>query len=61
MNLWTGLLLLPGFAVGLFKTGPFAWNGVLAFWVPAVVFGIWFNLMIVAMLAAIKRDALAEA
>jgi hypothetical protein len=61
MNLWTGVLLLPGFAVGLFKTGPFAWNGVLAFWVPAVVFGIWFNLMIVAMLAAIKRDALAEA
>ena len=59
MNLWTGVLLLPGFAVGLFKIGPFAWNGVLAFWVPAVVFGIWFNLMIVAMLAAIKRDALA--
>lgn len=59
MNLWTGVLLLPGLAVGLFKIGPFAWNGVLAFWLPAVVFGIWFNLMIFAMLAAIKRDALA--
>jgi len=58
MNLWTGVLLLPGLAIGLFKTGPFAWNGVLAFWVPAVVFGIWFNLMIFAMLGAIKRDAL---
>ncbi|WP_244917292.1 hypothetical protein [Sphingobium xenophagum] len=58
MNLWTGVLLLPGLAIGLFKTGPFAWNGALAFWLPAVVFGIWFNLMIVAMLGAIKRDAL---
>ena len=59
MNLWTGVLLLPGLAVGLFKVGPFAWNGILAFWLPAVVFGIWFNLMIFAMLAAIKRRALA--
>ncbi|WP_336971215.1 hypothetical protein [Sphingobium aromaticiconvertens] len=59
MNLWTGVLLLPGLAVGLFKVGPFAWNGVLAFWVPAVVFGIWFNLMIFAMLGSIKRNVLA--
>jgi hypothetical protein len=54
------VLLLPGFAVGLFKVGPFAWNGVIAFWVPAVVFGIWFNLMIFAMLKAIKQDVLAR-
>ncbi|WP_443486898.1 hypothetical protein [Novosphingobium aerophilum] len=59
LNLWTGVLFLPGLAVGLFKSGPFAWNGVLAFWLPAVVFGIWFNVMIFAMLAAIKRGALA--
>ena len=59
MNLWTGVLLLPGLAVGLFKVGPFAWNGALAFWMPAVVFGNWFNPMIFAMLAAIKRNALA--
>jgi len=58
MNLWTGVLLLPGLAVGLFKVGPFAWNGALAFWMPAVVFGIWFNAMIFAMLGAIKRNAL---
>lgn len=57
MNLWTGLLFLPGCVIGLFKVGPFAWNGVLAFWVPAVIFGIWFNIMIWAMLRAINRDA----
>lgn len=59
MNLWTGVLLLPGCVVGLFKVGPFAWNGALAFWMPAVVFGIWFNAMIFGMLGAIKRNALA--
>lgn len=59
LNLWTGVLLLPGLAVGLFKIGPFAWNGILAFWLPAVVFAIWFNVMIWAMLDAIKRNALA--
>jgi hypothetical protein len=61
MNLWTGVLLLPGCVVGLFKFGPFAWNGILAFWMPAVVFGIWFNIMIFAMLASLKRNSLAAA
>jgi hypothetical protein len=61
MNLWTGVLLLPGCVVGLFRIGPFAWNGALAFWMPAVVFGIWFNAMIFAMLGAVKRNALAGA
>ena len=59
INLWTGVLLLPGLAIGLFKSGLFAWNEVLAFWMPAIVFGIWFDLIIFAMLAAIKRGALA--
>lgn len=61
MNLWTGVLLLPGAAICLFKVGPFAWNGLLAFWMPAVVFTIWFNIMIWAMLRAIKRDAEGQA
>jgi len=61
MNIWTGVLLLPGCVICLFKVGPFAWNGLLAFWMPAVVFGIWFNIMIWAMMRAIKRDALGQA
>lgn len=59
VNVWTGVLSLPGCVVALFKVGPFAWNGVLAFWLPAIVFGIWINVNFWAMLNAIKRDALA--
>lgn len=44
-NLWVGVLFLPGCIIALFKSGPFAWNGVLAFWLAAVSFGLWLNLM----------------
>jgi hypothetical protein len=29
----------------LFKDGVFAWNGLLAFWLVAVFFGLWFLIM----------------
>lgn len=32
LNLWGALLYIPGGLVALFKTGAFAWNGVIAFW-----------------------------
>lgn len=43
-NLWTAFLFAAGGFVVMFKTGVFAWNGLLAFWFVAVVFGGWFNL-----------------
>jgi hypothetical protein len=56
-NLWVGMLFLPGGMVTFFKTGPFAWNGLLAFWVPAIVFGSWFTVMTPMLLRAIKQQA----
>jgi hypothetical protein len=41
-NLWVATLFVPGGMVYFFKDGPFAWNGLMAFWVPATVFGTWF-------------------
>jgi hypothetical protein len=54
MNFWMALLFLPAGLMVFFKTGPFAWNGLLSFWLPLVAFGIWFNVMIYALLRAIK-------
>lgn len=44
-NFMVGVLFFPGVFIPLFKSGPFAWNGLLAFWVPLVVFGIWTPVM----------------
>jgi hypothetical protein len=44
-NLWVAMLFMPGALVIMFKHGLFAWNGLLGWWVPAVVFGSWFLVM----------------
>lgn len=54
-NLWTAFLFLPGGLIIFFKTGAFAWNGLMAFWVVAVLFGAWFIVMSVVMMRAVKR------
>lgn len=59
MNFWMAVLFLPAGLMLFFKTGPFAWNGLLAFWMPLVAFGIWFNVMIYALFQAIKKQPVA--
>ncbi len=57
LDIWAGILASPGTLIALFKVGPFAWNGVLAFWVAAVAFGIWLNVNFWATRRAILRSA----
>lgn len=44
-TLWAAFLLLPAGFVLFVRTGPFAWNGMLAFWLVLVVFVTWFLVM----------------
>ena len=44
-NVWCGFIFAAGGLVVLFKDGVFAWNGLLAFWLVAVFFGLWFLIM----------------
>ena len=55
-NFWVALLFVAGGLITFFKTGPFAWNGLLAFWVAAVVFAAWFLVMVVMLLKAINQQ-----
>jgi hypothetical protein len=55
-NIWVGLLFTPAALAFFFKNGPFAWNGLLAFWVAAVAFLLWFVAMIGALLGAIRQQ-----
>jgi hypothetical protein len=56
-NIWYAVLGVPGCAVFLFKTGPLAWNGIFAFWIPLTVFLIWFTVTGVMLLKAIDVEA----
>lgn len=56
-NIWVGVLLTPASLIIFFKSGPFAWNGLLGFWIPAAVFGSWYIVMTVVLLRAIACEA----
>lgn len=49
-NLWMALLFLPGGFVVFFKSGPLAWNGVLAFWLVLTAFTLWLLVMSYSLL-----------
>jgi hypothetical protein len=55
-NLWIALLVMPAELIVAFKTGPFAWNGLFAFWIPMALFVLWFGLMTVTTLRAITTE-----
>jgi hypothetical protein len=55
--LWTAvseLLFVPGF---IFKTGPFAWTGILVFWTGLIIFVVWIVAMTIGVFSAIRRDS----
>ena len=54
-NLWLILLLLPGQMIFFFKIGPFAWNGLIAFWLAFSVFGLWFPVAFYLLRKAVLR------
>jgi len=55
-TLWVAVLFVPACVVALFKHGPFAWNGLLSFWIPAGITGLWANGMVFPMLKAIASQ-----
>jgi hypothetical protein len=61
LNIWTVPLLFPGFAVYVFRSGPLAWNGIFAWWVPVGVFSGWFVVMIALMFRAVREEGVCAA
>ncbi len=45
LTLWCAVLFLPGVLVPFFQSGPFAWNGLIAFWLVATALFIWLVVM----------------
>ena len=59
-NLWLSLLFTPSMIMPFFKVGPFAWNGLFAFWIPGAAFAAWFVVMYFCLLKAIKQQEIEE-
>lgn len=54
-NIWVAVLFLPGGLVTFFKSGPFAYNGLLAFWLPVMVFFLWYIVMFKVLVTVIRQ------
>lgn len=60
VNIWTGLMLEAGAVAFLTRSGPFAWNGLLPFWIAFAAFLLWLVIIAVLLIKAINaqmRDA----
>jgi hypothetical protein len=57
LNLWVALGPPFGGIAVFFTAGPFAWNGVLGFYLPVALFLLWIGVMTYLMHTGIKRQA----
>jgi hypothetical protein len=57
LSAWTGILFVPACLIFWFKTGPFAWNGIVAFYVPVFIFFIWVLGVTIPGIRAVQRDS----
>lgn len=55
LSLWTAILYIPELLIFLFKTGPFAWDGFIGFWIPAILFTVYWWVTPFVLVRAIKR------
>ena len=55
-NVWVAVLFIPGGFAYFFRTGPFAWDGLLAFWLAASAFFAWLLVMPWLMLRTIQNQ-----
>ncbi|MGQ0482265.1 MAG: hypothetical protein ACT4O0_14740 [Pseudonocardia sp.] len=55
-GLWVAIALLPGDILLFFKTGPFAYHGIISFWIPLFGFGGWWTVLAVVALRASRAQ-----
>jgi len=59
-NLLIAAAFVPAAFTALHRSGPFAWDGVLTFWLKNIAFGLWIVVMILALAKAVERRRRAE-
>jgi hypothetical protein len=59
-TLWVALAGVGGGFATFFKSGPFAWNGLLGFWTPVAAYLVWLLILFPQLLGLVNRAALEE-
>lgn len=59
-NFWIAIIFEVGAMAFLFKTGPFAWNGLFVYWFPFCGFFIWLTTTMYLMRSKIKLQLIDE-
>ncbi|MGQ0624701.1 MAG: hypothetical protein ACT4PP_08675 [Sporichthyaceae bacterium] len=59
-GLWVALLLLPGVLLMFFLDGPFAYHGVISYWIPVFGFGAWMGLLSLCAYLAARAEVPAD-
>jgi hypothetical protein len=44
MSLWITIMFEAGAIAFIPRSGPFAWNGLLVFWSPLILFSVWITI-----------------
>ena len=55
-NIFVALSFIPASLLFFFKSGPFAWPGLFVWWIPAILFFVWYLVMARALLDALKHE-----
>ena len=55
LTIWCGLSFFPASLTGVLKTGPFAWNGMLSYYIPYFCWLCWFTVASVFMIKDVRR------
>jgi hypothetical protein len=56
LTAWIVIMFEAGAIAFIPHSGPFAWNGLLAFWSPLILYGAWMLLMAWLILRALRRQ-----
>jgi hypothetical protein len=56
LTAWIAVMFEAGAFAFLPRTGPLAWNGLMVFWLPLTLFGLWIAVMCNLLLRALKRQ-----
>lgn len=55
-SIWSGICFTPGAILIFFKNGPFAWDGLLVFWIAVIIFTAWLLTMSALMYRSLRIE-----